>query len=974
MIYKRWLLLLFVLFVSPLQAQFNAVETDNLRLIYFGQMQAYLVPYAVQCFENSFKVHRELFKYDPKEKITIVLHDLYDSGNGSADSIPRNFVFVAVAPPSYVFETLPGNERINGLMHHELVHVVTLDQASSADRKFRSVFFGKVVPSAENPVTMAYAYLTTPRRYAPRWYLEGIAVFVETWMAGGLGRALGAYDEMAFRALVRDNAQIWDRVGLESEGKKTDFQVGAISYLYGTRFMSYLAYQYGPESLLKWTARTDGTTRYFASQFERVYGRPLDAGWQEWIEWEQEFQGRNLATVRQTPVTKYLPVSSTKLGSVSPAFYDAETGEVYLGVNYPGQVAHLAAMNLKTGHVRKIVDVKGTALYYVTSLAYDPETKKLFYSTDNNNWRDLRSVDVRTGKSELLMKDCRVGDLAFNSVDGSLWGVRHDNGFATLVRIPRPYNDWNQIHTWPYGQCIYDLAVSPDGKRLVAAQTEIGGKQSLIKLEIEDLMAKRPKSESLSEFDTSSPANFVFSSDGRYLFGSSYYSGISNIYRYDFQTKETQIFSNADTGFFRPVPIGSDKLLIFCYTSQGFEPGIIPIEPANNVNAIRFLGQEVVEKHPIVKRWIAPPPSSVNAKEVTKYEGKYRAVQDVKLTSIYPLVEGYKDSFSYGAQLNMASPFTSVTFKASVSPDSQLDSSERLHLKMNLNHLEWKVRAAFNNADFYDLFGPTKTSRKGYSAGVEKKTHLLYDEPSRFMDYTLNANFYGGLERLPEYQNVSANYDKLLTFGGIFNYQYLTKSLGAVDNEKGYQFQVISKNNWVSGNFFPRLYSNLDYGFALPLKHSSVWLRNSAGYSFGSREEPFANFYFGGFGNNWIDRETETRYRESYSFPGVELNEVGGKEYAKTLVEWNLPALLFKRVGNQTAYLNWLRPTIFTSGIVTNIGQEATRRSLANIGAQLDLRLVVMSHRDLTFSVGGAAAFEKHHGPSRELMISLRLH
>ena len=33
---------------------------------------------------------------------------------------------------------------------------------------------------------------------------------------------------------------------------------------------------------------------------------------------------------------------------------------------------------------------------------------------------------------------------------------------------------------------------------------------------------------------------------------------------------------------------------------------------------------------------------------------------------------------------------------------------------------------------------------------------------------------------------------------------------------------------------------------------------------------PFANFYFGGFGNNWVDHLDEKRYRRVSSFPGVD--------------------------------------------------------------------------------------------------------
>ena len=69
--------------------------------------------------------------------------------------------------------------------------------------------------------------------------MEGSAVFFETWMAGGLGRAQGGYDEMVFRAKVRDNQRFYSPLGLESEGTSSDFQVGANSYLYGTRFFSF---------------------------------------------------------------------------------------------------------------------------------------------------------------------------------------------------------------------------------------------------------------------------------------------------------------------------------------------------------------------------------------------------------------------------------------------------------------------------------------------------------------------------------------------------------------------------------------------------------------------------------------------------------------------------------------------------------------------------------------------------------------
>ena len=127
--------------------------------------------------------------------------------------MPRNALTVQIAPLSYAFETIPSNERMNAIMNHELVHIVTMDQAAGHDRFFRRLFGGKVMPVAEQPESVLYFYLTTPRVAAPRWFHEGSAVFVDTWMAGGIGRAQGGFDEMVFRAMVRDNAPFYDPLG-----------------------------------------------------------------------------------------------------------------------------------------------------------------------------------------------------------------------------------------------------------------------------------------------------------------------------------------------------------------------------------------------------------------------------------------------------------------------------------------------------------------------------------------------------------------------------------------------------------------------------------------------------------------------------------------------------------------------------------------------------------------------------------------
>src|SRR5687767_1457069 len=343
----------FVLLPSPGFAQLSKQEGSRIRLVYFEGTQTYLVPYALRTFFNSLESQRKLLGYEPDTDITVLLADFEDYGNAGVSVVPRSTMMVQVAPLSFAFETIAANERMNTIMNHELVHVATMDQAARRDRRFRALFGGKVNAISEQPETILYSYLTAPRAAAPRWYHEGIAVFIDTWMAGGIGRAQSGFDEMVFRSMVRDGAHFYDPLGLVAEGTKVDFQLQINSYLYGTRFMMWLANTYSPEQLIEWVRRQEGSRAYYASHFQKIYGRSLADAWSAWIAWERTFQQANLDAIRKYPTTPYRDVSRRALGSVSRAYYDPSAGKLYAAFNYPGVVAHVGAIDVNTGELER---------------------------------------------------------------------------------------------------------------------------------------------------------------------------------------------------------------------------------------------------------------------------------------------------------------------------------------------------------------------------------------------------------------------------------------------------------------------------------------------------------------------------------------------------------------------------------------------------------------------------------------------
>lgn len=961
--------------IKPLPAQFHTLETANLQIVYYDQAHRYLVPHLARCYENSFRFHQELFNYESKEKTTLLLHDLNDYGHGGTSTMPWNFLNIGMEPFDYVYETHPTNERMNWLMHHELVHLVTIDKASRSDNFYRKIFWGKVMPKEEIPLSMIYSYLTNPRWYCPRWYHEGIAVYLETWMSGGIGRALGGYDEMVFRTMVRDSSYFYDVVGLESEGTTIDFQIGVNSYLYGTRFVSYMAYQHGPEQIIAWFNRTPDSKRYYATQFKETFNSNLDESWSQWINWEKEWQQNNLYTIQQFPTTPYNNILQQSLGSVSRAYYDSTEQLLYTAINYPGQLAQIAKIDLETGSIEKICDVPSPALYYVTFLAYNPKNQKLFYTTQNNRgWRDLNEVDIRTKKSRILLKDTRCGDLVCHPIDQSIWGVQHHNGYSNVVLFPPPYKGWIDVLALPYGRDIFDLDISPDGKYLSAALIEISGEQKLILMEIDKLLNGDSSFEVLHEFVNNSPANFVFSPEGKYLYGTSYYTGVSNIWRYDLPNKQMDIVTNCETGFFRPLPFKEDTVITFRYTGKGFDPVIIPVQALQDVNAISYLGQAAINKYPVLKEWIAESPATINIDSLTTYQGEYKPIKNVKLASAYPIIEGYKAYTSFGFHVNLMDPllFHQLELTGSYSPTDRLETDEKFHATLKYNYWPWKFWISYNHADFYDLFGPTKTSRKGRGGGVQYFRYLINDRP-RTLDLTLNIAGFSGLERLPQYQNIEVFHDRFLSLNADLKYSYLLRSLGAVEKEEGFLSHLTGTAHYVPSDVIPKIFGRYDYGFLLPWNHSSLWLRTALGFGIGSRFETLANFYFGGFGNNWVDYQEFSRYREYYSFPGVDLNAIGGTNFSKIMLEWTLPPVRFKRYGMPSFYLRWARLAVFSTGLITNLDNDSYRTTALNIGGQLDFRLITFSHLKSTFSLGYAVAWQEDQKPTTEFMISLKI-
>lgn len=967
---------------SSAHAQVKFLETKELKVLYYDPATAFQAPEGLRAFLAALDADRELFGYMPDGQLTVLLSDFDDSGNASAITTPGNVVRMAIAPMNEPFASLSKGRTFPVTATHETIHVTFNDYANSTDKRFRQWFRGKVDVDAQHPESLLYYYLTSPRSTAPRWYQEGMATFAETWQMGGVGRAQGGYDEMVFRGMVATNVPFYDPLGLVSKGTAVDFRAGANAYLYGTRFMSYLALTYGPEKLVAWWKRDEGSQRYYAAQFQQVYGMPLPEAWQAWIRWEKEFQTRNLASVRQYPVTPYDDVTRQTLGAVSRHFVSPDGTKVYVAVKHPGQVPQLVAISRATGAVEKLLELKGAGGLRVTDLAYDPAADRLFFTTDAYSYRNLEALDLRTGKARTLLADARIGDLAFNPVDRSLWGIRRNRGFVILVRVPYPYTEYKTVKAFPFPANASDLDISPDGSLLSMSYTGQGSKpgagwtsevrvMSTAALEKGDVTPVHSL-----QLGSSVPESFAFSPDGQYLYGSSYFTGVSNIFRYRLADETVAAVSNADLGLFRPLALPDGKLMAMRYTGEGFVPTLIEPKPTEDLGTITFLGEQAASRHPVLHSWQPKALSAKMAEPRITARGEYKPLREMKMDHLIPGAGAYKRAKSAGVSARFSDPLGRAELKTELgyTPGNVLPVKERLHFSADFVHDEWTAGVKWNAADFYDLFGPTLRSREGYSAHLGYSRPLVY-EPPHTVNFFANAAYYGGLNALPGAQNVASPSHLSVLAVGISSSDTLA-SPGAVDAESGSTWSLSASSLGARGKQTPRLSGRYDFGIPLPLNHSSIWVRSGFTVVEGSPRSAISNSYLGGFGNNYVDNAANggaQRYRGLYSMPGFEIGALRGKTLVKTMVEWSLPPLRFESFGTPGAYASWIRPEVFASHVMTDLQDSSRRDSATSLGVQFDMQLQVMHRLPMMFSVGFARGFGGSGFGKNEVMLSFQV-
>jgi Tol biopolymer transport system component len=397
--------------------RWQALETEHFTVVFDSRHYDLAKMYA-EFAEHAFQAVSPVFNEWPR-KTVVVLNDETDISNGSATGIPYPIILAYPVLPTSLDEIGDyGNWGLE-LLTHEYTHILTFEPAHGVMAPFRHIFGSIVRPNILLPV----------------WYLEGLAVEMETRYSK-FGRLRSSNYLSIPRAMVEGGTLYSEDIARINELGIPDWPRGARPYLLGAMMWNEVVRLGGDQAVGK-----------------------LNAAY-----------SRHLPFFIDGPVRSILGFDYRELLQKTYSRAEIKANE---------QIAQINAASKE----------QGTAFtqdgFFSHSPIVSPDNKKLAWIGQSHNLPAFVMLSERTDStvSFLKAKSRRLFDS--NAINRIGWFPDSKSFVYDDVNLYKRYYNYSDLWTYDlekkrrrqltHGLRAREPVVSPDGKFIVFVQTTPGG-------------------------------------------------------------------------------------------------------------------------------------------------------------------------------------------------------------------------------------------------------------------------------------------------------------------------------------------------------------------------------------------------------------------------------------------------------------------------------------------------------------------
>ncbi len=545
------------------------LDTPHFHIHFYEDERAFAA-HAGIIAERAYRLNTRYLNWRPSGRVDITLDDQTDSANGYASSVPNNFIFGFGAPPGSLDELNDFDDYLKLLITHEFTHVVHLDTIMGLARLY-NFFFGK---------------LWAPNLSQPNWFIEGLAVLMESRQTTG-GRLRSTIFDMELRVpFLEERALGLDAV---SNGPLV-FPNGTAAYLYGSSILKYVEDRYGPEKIREISHRygatpiPGGINRIAAHALGVPYAGVWSPGvWEAWkLSQSHKFaleidEARRRGLTAERRLTHEAPGPSGD--GFTPKFFP--DGTLLYDRSNNDQSPAFMRLDPRTGAQRELFEVHGAGMGVPT-----PDGRAIIFQRLNYlpirwrvsgnpvlSWNDLFRLDLETGEQRELTHGRRAETPDVSPDGKQIVCTVGGSGTRKLALVPITGGAPRVLDAALPG-LAYSPTWSPDGRSIVYSRWKPGGFRDI---HVFDLDAGTDRALMVDRAFDVDPR---FSPDGRWIVFSSDRTGIYNVFAYELATARLYQVTNILSGAFQPTLSPDGKLLVYMgFTTDGFDLFSTPFDP-----------------------------------------------------------------------------------------------------------------------------------------------------------------------------------------------------------------------------------------------------------------------------------------------------------------------------------------------------------------------------------------------------------
>lgn len=539
--------------IAPPNEIWETVESEHFSIT-FPQHDQQIAFKLIDIAEHYYPIMTKRMGWEPARKTYILISNATDDTNAETTTYYYNHIVIFTVPPDAYSSIINYDDWLKMIFVHEYTHVLHLDQTRG--------FFGFL--------NRIFGRILFVNMIEPDWFIEGYAVYNESTLTSA-GRDNGSYYNTILRTQALHNALPSIEQG---DGMPSKWPFGEYPYIYGGKFLQYLANQYSDKALADYSEQYTYLPLFLNTDAKLVFNKKsflsLWKDWQTTVRINSMIKALSVIFAGTTGAKQITGIGAYTRGPVWDAngkgiFYTSYNGKSQMGIFYTDlkNNKHRFVVRRNSGFSNSICQ---HYLFFAQDEFFDN-----FYL-----YNDLYELDMQSNKVRRLTyglrvhgadasSDCTKIVFASNTSNSSELMLYHiaDPGFITTIATIKGSGQFlNPRWSW-------------NGKYIAVTIKDNTGNSSIKIMDRQGQIITTVISNSYLNLFPS------WSRDDNFVIFSSDMSGIANLYAYSLTEQTLYQVTNVISGAYESQISPDNKIIVFtAYDNSGFNVYEMPFSPA----------------------------------------------------------------------------------------------------------------------------------------------------------------------------------------------------------------------------------------------------------------------------------------------------------------------------------------------------------------------------------------------------------